>query len=105
MVNKLYKLLKKAFSRPKKTEKYLVVIREKCTFLDNGLGLVYAVESENPVKRGLYHSYHCNGLNTEMTDEEQAICKRCGYKRVRIIDAVAPYSYRKEKKLDNRTWI
>ena len=95
----LYELLKNAFSLPKEKQKYLVVLRERCPFIDDKEGIVYIVESEGKVKRGMNHSYPCEGYNDSMTDNEILLCKKCGFKRVRYIDAVDSYSYKKAKSL------
>ena len=99
MPNKLFDLLRKAFSKPKEKQKYLVVVREKCAFMQDELGLVCIVESFKKVKAGMQHAYPCGGLDRDMSAEEQTVCKKCNYKRVRIIDAVDSYSYKKAQTL------
>ncbi|MDP2926189.1 MAG: hypothetical protein Q8N99_07470 [Nanoarchaeota archaeon] len=81
MPNQFYDILKKLFSRPKKNTRYLVVVIEKCHFMQDELGLVYIVESPNKVKRGMHHSYLCDGLSSEMSVDEIKICERCGYQK------------------------
>lgn len=95
MPNKLFELLKKAFSRAKEKQRYLVQVSEKCVYLHDESPLWQIVESANPIKRGMHRSYDCGGYET--SDDPK--CQECSYKRVRKITAVEPYSYKRAQAL------
>lgn len=62
-------------------------------------GTVHIVESDKEIKRGTYYKQRCSGYSNFMSKDEKSKCKKCGYKIVRVIDEVEPYSFKNSRGL------
>ena len=101
MPNKLYEALRGLFIKPKDKQKYLVQVNEVCPYLHQDSPEWQIVESSNPVKRGMHHSYNCGGY--EFCEDKT--CQECGYKRTKKITAVEIYSFKRAQALKARSGV